>query len=69
MSYVKKLRNKVNENYIYNKIPINIQSQTSAFTSKLRNKVETHRNEQIIHNSNINLFPISLEYELQNKIE
>ena len=39
MSYVKKLRNKVNENYLDDKISVNIQSQTSAFTSKLKNKV------------------------------
>lgn len=68
MSYVKKLRNKVNENYLDDKIPVNIQSQTSAFTSKLKNKVETHRNKQTNYNISMNLYAISLGYEPPNKI-
>lgn len=69
MSYVKKLRNKVNGNYTDEKIPVNIQSQTSAFTSKLKNKVKIHRNEQTNYNISMNLYAISLGYEPQIKFE
>lgn len=68
MSYVKKLRNKVNENYMDEKNTVNIQSKTSAFASKLKNKVETHKNEQTNYNISINLYAISLGYEPPNKI-
>lgn len=69
MSYVEKLRNKVNGNYTDEKIPVNIQSQTSAFTSKLKNKVETYRNDQTNYNISINLYAISLGYEPQIKFK
>lgn len=69
MSYVEKLRNKVNRNYTDEKIPVNIPSQTSAFTSKLKNKVETHRNDQTKYNISITLYAISLGYEPQIKFK
>lgn len=68
MSYVEKLRNKVNGNYSDDKIPINIQSKKSTFASKIKKEVEIHRNKQTTYNIGINLYAISLGYKPQIKI-